>query len=200
MTNRWHFDITVTQAEDLERNYIRNICFVTRSTHTTDGFWHVFGSMGFLQLEDENSRTEYQLQSRSPEVFRRLKGIRIGNSLNCDYTFSFSMKLSPQQLVYDQDANRSRRFILTLGPPWISLLNALYSVSYLWIYGLLLDLVSGFTYFKRSIIKCYAVNKQLLIQLNILGRYVLQLSQSRHKFTIDSRRRLTSKGVWYMLL
>ena len=25
------------------------------------------------------------------------------------------MKLSPQQLVYDQDANRSRRFILTLG-------------------------------------------------------------------------------------
>jgi len=115
MTNRWHFDITVTQAEDLERNYIRNICFVTRSTHTTDGFWHVFGSMGFLQLEDENSRTEYQLQSRSPEVFRRLKGIRIGNSLNCDYTFSFSMKLSPQQLVYDQDANRSRRFILTLG-------------------------------------------------------------------------------------
>ena len=113
MTNRWHFDITVTQAEHLERNCIRNICFVTRSTHT---FWHVFGSMGFLQLEDRNSRTEhYQIQSRSLEIFRRFKGIRIGNSLNRDYTFSFSMKLSPQQLVYDQDANRSRRFILTLG-------------------------------------------------------------------------------------
>ena len=121
------------------------------SEHTYNRcFWHVFGSMGFLQLEDRNSRTEhYQIQSRSLEIFRRFKGIRIGNSLNRDYTFSFSMKLSPQQLVYDQDANRSRRFILTLGPPWISLLNALYSVSYLWIYGLLLDLVSGFTYFKK---------------------------------------------------
>ena len=26
MTNRWHFDTTVTQVEDLERNCIRNIC------------------------------------------------------------------------------------------------------------------------------------------------------------------------------
>jgi len=87
------------------------------SEHTYNRcFWHVFGSMGFLQLEDRNSRTEhYQSQSRSLEIFRRFKGIRIGNSLNRDYTFSFSMKLSPQQLVYDQDANRSRRFILTLG-------------------------------------------------------------------------------------
>ena len=87
------------------------------SEHTYNRFfWHVFGSMGFLQLEDRNSRTEhYQFQSRSLEIFRRFKGIRIGNSLNRDYTFSFTMKLSPQQLVYDQDANRSRRFILTLG-------------------------------------------------------------------------------------
>jgi len=44
-----------------------------------------------------------------------LKGIRIGNSLNRDYTFSFSMKLSPQQLVYDQDANRSRGFNTNVG-------------------------------------------------------------------------------------
>ena len=27
MTNRWQFDITMTQVEDLERNCIRNICF-----------------------------------------------------------------------------------------------------------------------------------------------------------------------------
>ena len=26
---------------------------MTWSIHTTDGFWHVFGSMRFLQLEDE---------------------------------------------------------------------------------------------------------------------------------------------------
>ena len=87
------------------------------SEHTYNRcFWHVFGSMGFLQLEDRNSRTEhYQSQSRSLEIFRRFKGIRIGNSLNRDYTFSFSMKLSPQQLVYDQDANRSRRFNTNVG-------------------------------------------------------------------------------------
>ena len=87
------------------------------SEHTYNRcFWHVFGSMGFLQLEDRNSRTEhYQIQSRSLEIFRRFKGIRIGNSLNRDYTFSFSMKLSPQQLVYDQDANRSRRFNTNVG-------------------------------------------------------------------------------------
>jgi hypothetical protein len=87
------------------------------SEHTYNRcFWHVFRSMGFLQLEDRNSRTEhYQIQSRSLEIFRRFKGIRIGNSLNRDYTFSFSMKLSPQQLVYDQDANRSRRFNTNVG-------------------------------------------------------------------------------------
>ena len=113
---RWHFLQNRNSARESRTKRLRKHLFVTWSTHTTDDFWHVFGSMGFLQLEDRNSRTEhYQIQSRSLEIFRRFKGIRIGNSLNRDYTFSFSMKLSPQQLVYDQDANRSRRFILTLG-------------------------------------------------------------------------------------
>ena len=53
MTNRWHFDITVTQAEDLERNCIRNICFVTRSTHTTDGFDMFSGAWGSFNLKIE---------------------------------------------------------------------------------------------------------------------------------------------------
>ena len=53
MTNRWHFDITVTQAEDLERNDIRNICFVTRSTHTTDGFDMLSGAWGSFNLKME---------------------------------------------------------------------------------------------------------------------------------------------------
>ena len=116
MTNRWHFEITVTQAEDLERNCIRNICFVTRSTHTTD-FFNMFseawGSFNLKIKIHELNTTNFSLGLlKSSGV---LKGIRIGNSLNRDYTFSFSMKLSPQQLVYDQDANCSRRFILTLG-------------------------------------------------------------------------------------
>ena len=39
--------------------------FMTWSIHTTDGFWHVFGSMGFLQLEDEKFTNWKKLQSRS---------------------------------------------------------------------------------------------------------------------------------------
>ena len=98
------------------RTKLHQILLFRDLEHTwTDVFWHVFGSMGFLQLEDRNSRTEHQLQSRSLEIFRRFKGIRIGNSLNRDYTFSFSMKLSPQQLAYDQDANRSRGFNTNVG-------------------------------------------------------------------------------------
>ena len=116
MTNRWHFDITVTQAEDLERNCIRNICFVTRSTHTTDVFDMFSGAWGSFNLKieiHELNTTKVSLGLlKSSGVF---KGIRIGNSLNRDYTFSFSMKLSPQQLVYDQDANRSRRFNTNVG-------------------------------------------------------------------------------------
>ena len=53
MTNRWHFDITVTQVEDLERNYIRYICFVTRSTHITDGFDMFLGAWGSFNLKME---------------------------------------------------------------------------------------------------------------------------------------------------
>ena len=53
MTNRWHFEITVTQAEDLERNCIRNICFVTRSTHTTDVFDMFSGAWGSFNLKIE---------------------------------------------------------------------------------------------------------------------------------------------------
>ena len=53
MTNRWHFEITVTQAEDLERNCIRNICFVTRSTHTTDVFDMFSGAWGSFNLKME---------------------------------------------------------------------------------------------------------------------------------------------------
>ena len=37
MTNKWHFDITVTQFENLERNCIGYICFMTWSIHITDG-------------------------------------------------------------------------------------------------------------------------------------------------------------------
>ena len=116
MTNRWHFwnhrDSGWRSRTKLHQKHL-----FRDSEHTYNRcFWHVFGSMGFLQLEDRNSRTEhYQSQSRSLEIFRRFKGIRIGNSLNRDYTFSFSMKLSPQLLVYDQDANRSRRFNTNVG-------------------------------------------------------------------------------------
>ena len=53
MTNRWHFDIAMTQFENLKRHCIGYICFVTWSTLKSDYFWHIFGSMGFLQLEDE---------------------------------------------------------------------------------------------------------------------------------------------------
>ena len=55
MTNRWHFEITVTQAEDLERNCIRNICFVTRSTHTTDVFDMFSGAWGSFNLMKKSS-------------------------------------------------------------------------------------------------------------------------------------------------
>ena len=63
MTNRWHFDITVTQAEDLERNYIRNICFVTRSTHITDGFDMFSGAwVSFnLKMEIHELNTNFSL-------------------------------------------------------------------------------------------------------------------------------------------
>ena len=100
------------------RTKLHQILLFRDLEHTwTDVFWHIFGSMGFLQLEDGNSRTE---NKTSVSVFRSLQAfegirIRIGKSLNCDYTFSFSMKLSPQQLVYDQDANRSRRFNTNVG-------------------------------------------------------------------------------------
>ena len=115
-TNRWlfwnHRDSGWRSRTKLHQKHL-----FRDSEHTYNRcFWHVFGSMGFLQLEDRNSRTEHhQFQSQSLEIFRRFKGIRIGNSLNRDYTFSFSMKLSPQLLVYDQDANRSRRFNTNVG-------------------------------------------------------------------------------------
>ena len=58
---------------------------VTWSTHTTDGFWHVLGSMGFLQLEDENFvNWKYFSVSVFLGFFRSKQGIRIGESLNCD--------------------------------------------------------------------------------------------------------------------
>ena len=81
MTNRWHFEITVTQAEDLERNCIRNICFVTRSTHTTDVFDMFSGAWGSFNLMKKNSWTILVPVSLP---LKTSKGIRIDISPNRD--------------------------------------------------------------------------------------------------------------------
>ena len=53
MTNRWHFDITVTQDEDLERNYIKFFCFVTWSTPEQMFFDMFSGAWGSFNLKME---------------------------------------------------------------------------------------------------------------------------------------------------
>ena len=64
MTNRWHFNFNCNDqqmafwqdrdsARESRTKRHRKHLFVTWSTHTTDGFWHIFGSMGFLQLDEE---------------------------------------------------------------------------------------------------------------------------------------------------
>ena len=79
----------VTQREILERNRHHKHLFVIWSTLKTDGFWHVFGSIGFLQLEEEKFRVQ----------------LTVINYLILNEIISST-------IVYDQDANRSRRFTL----------------------------------------------------------------------------------------
>ena len=73
MATRWHFDRTVTQREILEQNRHHKHLFVVWSTLKTDGFWHVFGSMGFLQLDEEKLRELNIFQSRSLFLSRQSK-------------------------------------------------------------------------------------------------------------------------------
>ena len=62
----------------------------------TDVFLLVFGSMGFLQLEEEKF-TNCKFSHGFLGFFKCRQGIRIGNLLvPSEYTISFSMKLSPQ--------------------------------------------------------------------------------------------------------
>ena len=84
-TTRWHYDRTVTQREILERNRHHKHLFVIWSTLKTDGFWHVFGSMGFLQLEEEKFVFwKYFSPGISSSQDKGKKGIRIGISPNRD--------------------------------------------------------------------------------------------------------------------
>ena len=84
MTNIWHFDITVTQVKDLERNCIRNICswlgaYIQQMVSGTfSGAWDSFN------LKMKNSRTEKTSVSVFLGFFRTKQGIRIGESLNRD--------------------------------------------------------------------------------------------------------------------
>ena len=73
LTNRWHFDITVTQDEDLERNYIKFFCFVTWSTPVQMFFDMFSGAWGSFNLKMEIHELKYKLQSRSLEVFKHSK-------------------------------------------------------------------------------------------------------------------------------
>ena len=62
---------------------------------TTDGFLLVFGSMGFLQLEEEKF-TNCKFSHGFLGFFKCRQGIRIGNSLvPSEKATSFSMKVSP---------------------------------------------------------------------------------------------------------
>ena len=71
--------------------------------------------MGFLQLEEEKSRTE-KLQSRSIGNLRDKQGIRIGKSLvPSEYTISFSMKLSPQHYYMTRMLFAQRGVYLRVG-------------------------------------------------------------------------------------
>ena len=73
MTTRWHFYRTVTQRENLERKGIKNICLWHGAHIQQMVFWHVFGSMGFLQLDEEKLRELNIFQSRSLFLSRRSK-------------------------------------------------------------------------------------------------------------------------------
>ena len=73
LTNRWHFDITVTQDEDLERNYIKFFCFVTWSTPEQMFFDMFSGAWGSFNLKMEIHELKNKLQSRSLEVFKHSK-------------------------------------------------------------------------------------------------------------------------------
>ena len=76
MTDRWHliFNINDHQMafwQDLDsaresrtKQHQKHLWLIW-STFTTDDFWHVFGSMGFLQLGEEKFVNWKYLQSRS---------------------------------------------------------------------------------------------------------------------------------------
>ena len=77
----WHIrDTRKKSRTNLQGKHLPITWNYTGSHLTQMFFWHVFGSMGFLQLEEENSRTE-KFQSRSIGNLRDKQGIRIGKSL-----------------------------------------------------------------------------------------------------------------------
>jgi len=81
MTNRWHFDNTVTQFENLERNCTSCICswLGAHKQQMVSGTFS--GAWGSFNLKMKNSRTE----KISLDLFRSKQGIRIGELLNRDW-------------------------------------------------------------------------------------------------------------------
>ena len=73
MTTRWHFYRTVTQRENLEWKGIENICSWHGAHIQHMVFWHVFGSMGFLQLDEEKLSELNIFQSQSLFLSRQSK-------------------------------------------------------------------------------------------------------------------------------
>jgi len=104
MTNRWHFDNTVTQFENLERNCISYI-YSWLGAHTQRMVSGTFlGAWGSFNMKLKNSRTEEKKrQEKSVSVFL---GVLKWKHLILNESISST-------IVY---ATRSRRFILvTLG-------------------------------------------------------------------------------------
>ena len=114
MTTRWHFDRTVTQREILERNRHHKHLFVIWSTLKTDGFLTRFREH---RVPSTWRRKISCSENISVPVSLPLK-IKAKRNQNRYFTFKTVInylilnEIISSTIVYDQDANRSRRFTL----------------------------------------------------------------------------------------
>ena len=124
----WHIrDMRWESRTNLFGKHLANIrnCTQVRTQHRCF-FWHVFGSIWFLQLWEEKSlelimSVSICASGQGTKNFDRYHEFQV-------FIYSILNEIISSTIVYDQDANRSRGFILVaLGAP-LNFIAMLYSV------------------------------------------------------------------------
>jgi len=123
----WHIrDMRSESRTNLFGKHLANIWNCTSPHSTQMFFWHVFGSIWFLQLWEEKSlelimSVSICASGQGTKNFDRYHEFQV-------FIYSILNEIISSTIVYDQDANRSRGFILVaLGAP-LNFIAMLYSV------------------------------------------------------------------------